>query len=306
MISQTPVQRNFGRVTNAIDMARQPEAWHDFLRLESGRRAREVIVARGQAAASVEGIGAGAGPQQLLRRLAEHAAGIGSPGLAAAYRNACRFYGAERRLDRRPTGRARLDLIETTSAAANAPAAPVIPTPPALSPGERLAWLRDAATDGPARVRRIIALLEASGGVSGVLIAELRFLAGLELDPAEVRRLIAALAPALAPVLAPASAPVQMDDDARSALLGALFAIAARAGLGERGYLEANPDVAAAIGKGGIVSGMHHFLRYGEAEGRGGFDGVVQAGILYNRVHGTAFNLLQVVKSLKKSIPPAA
>ena len=76
--------------------------------------------------------------------------------------------------------------------------------------------------------------------------------------------------------------------------------------LGERGYLEANPDVAAAIGKGGIVSGMHHFLRYGEAEGRGGFDGVVQAGILYNRVHGTAFNLLQVVKSLKKSIPPAA
>ena len=61
MISQTPVQRNFGRVTNAIDMARQPEAWHDFLRLESGRRAREVIVARGQAAASVEGIGAGAG-----------------------------------------------------------------------------------------------------------------------------------------------------------------------------------------------------------------------------------------------------
>ncbi len=316
MISQTPVQRNFGRVTNAIDMARQPEAWHDFLRLESGRRAREVIVARGQAAASVEGIGAGAGPQQLLRRLAEHAAGIGSPGLAAAYRNACRFYGAERRLDRRPTGRARLDLIETTSAAANAPAPPVIPTPPALSPGERLAWLRDAATDGPARVRRIIALLEASGTVSGVLIAELRFLAGLELDPAEVRRLIAALAP----VLAPASAPVQMDDDARSALLGALFAIAARAGLhakaeafmadlfalGERGYLEANPDVAAAIGKGGIVSGMHHFLRYGEAEGRGGFDGVVQAGILYNRVHGTAFNLLQVVKSLKKSIPPAA
>ena len=57
MISQTPVQRNFGRVTNAIDMARQPEAWHDFLRLESGRRAREVIVARGQAAVADRAVG---------------------------------------------------------------------------------------------------------------------------------------------------------------------------------------------------------------------------------------------------------
>lgn len=36
----------------------------------------------------------------------------------------------------------------------------------------------------------------------------------------------------------------------------------------EGGYLSYNPDIAAAVGPGGFVSGMHHYVRYGRSEGR--------------------------------------
>lgn len=307
MISTTPVMRNFARVANEIDMTTQPERWRDYLILGSGRQAREVEGERRQRpeAGTAAAGDAPAGPaQDQLRQLADYAKKIGSRVMEAAFLSALRYLDAIAHLGREPTAEERRRALAETGV----PPASPDPLSHRMAPETvrqlleaRLSCDDAAIMDRHELALRILRNLDETPPRIGDILIDLRRLARSEPKADDLSHLMDQLLRAM---------PGQAEE---LAIRVALVELALRSGdyqlahkllrdilrREESGYLDLNPDVAAAVARRQIAGGFQHFLRRGEVEGRQGFDSACEVANLFNSINGSTMRLSEILRWLK-------
>jgi glycosyltransferase involved in cell wall biosynthesis len=277
MVSSTSATRNYKRVVDAIDFSENAAAWSDLahlntgkIALERGRARKTYMQSNDPNAAILSAIDSSASPQALLRHLAEYAYSLESPGIERAFRQAAELQaeGANSKLALGGDQDDGVLMLRHFLCAGNDEGAKT-----SLTDVRSIEMLHSSPVKFANRVCRDLAT---SKFVASPVIVKLRLLMGVTLPNQNVREILDTIIECETmkqelPLLLEAVLifALQIKDvEVSSRSLAHLIQID-----GEE-YLRLNVDVAEAVANRSIASPLVHYIEFGFAEKRSGFDRV--------------------------------